>query len=120
MCVTAMVWNHDPLQVNDSEWHEIEDEWNIEASNDFVDHSGDFVELRSLHELDVYALGFQFWRMVHNNLQLVVHKGLEVEVADLHDDLEGYEVHDAVLNGVLQGEHVEVDAFCCESHDNLD
>lgn len=56
---------------------------------------------------------------MHNNLQLVVHKRLKVEVADLHDDLEGNEVHDAMLNGVLQGEHVEVDAFCCESHNNL-
>ena len=47
---------------------------------------------------------------MHNYLELVIHKRLEVKITDLHDDLKSNEVHDAMLNyrtvgssGVLQG-----------------
>ena len=56
---------------------------------------------------------------MHNYLELVIHKRLEVKITDLHDDLKSNEVHDAMLNGVLQGEHVKIDHFCCESHYDL-
>lgn len=56
---------------------------------------------------------------MHNYLELVIHKRLEVKITDLHDDLKSNEVHDAMLNGVLQGEHVKIDALCCESHYDL-
>jgi hypothetical protein len=57
--------------------------------------------------------------VVHDYLELVVHERLEVEIADLHDDLKSDEMHDAVLNGVLQGEHVKIDGLCGESHYDL-
>ena len=56
---------------------------------------------------------------MHNYLELVIHKRLEVKITDLHDDLKSNEVHDAMLNGMLQGEHVKIDTLCCESHYDL-
>ena len=120
MTMGTVVWNHDPLQVEDSEWHIIEDARNIESSDRFVDQSSDFVEERPLHELDIFTLGHYLWSMVHNfMLKLVVHEGLEVDVADLHDDFESDEVHDAMRDGVLQGKHMKIDNFGCESHEHL-
>ena len=76
--MSTMIWNHNPLQVENSEWHKVEHAWDVQASNGFVNHSRDFMEEGSLHEFDVSSFDNQLRRMVHNDLELVVHERLEV------------------------------------------
>lgn len=41
---------------------------------------------------------------MHELFQFVVHHSFKVEIGDVHDDFEGHEVNDAVINGVLESQ----------------
>lgn len=49
------------------------------------------------------------WRAQYKLLKLVVHHGMQVEILDLHDNLKGHEVDDAVIGSglVSQQENIQ-------------
>lgn len=98
---------NEELPVDNYVWSEVEVNRDIDASQGNINTSRHFVEACSLTELDhffVWSPSFwgQLWWMLNNFFQQVVHQGLIVHVAELNNDLEGYEMDDTMLNRMLE------------------
>jgi len=108
-----------PLPEEHSEGNVVEDNTDVEGTDEHVDCTGELVEAGSLLEVNVVSGKLSSWWLVHDGLECVSLKGLEVHLADLDDDLESHEVTDAVLNSVLVGQKVNVDDLADDGAEDL-
>ena len=108
-----------PLPEKNGKWHIVEDDADVESTDGLVDDTGKFVEARSLLEFNLLSIQLPLGWVVHDGLEGVALQGLEVHLADFDDDLEGHEMDDAVLDGVLVGQKVNIDALADDGGDDL-
>ena len=95
----------------DGEWNHVEVYGDVGTSNELVYQPAHPMEACSLLEWSrqlVLANLFtgKFRWMMHDRRQFVVHEGLVVNIAELNNDLERDEMHDTVLDCVLECKHV--------------
>jgi hypothetical protein len=123
--VAAAGLGESQLQEEDCAWNEIEDATDVEATHDFVNDSRNFVEARSVTELDIRSFQVSFlasllvndffslrlWLVMDKFLELIVHHGFKVHVWYIHDDLKCDEMDDAMINSMLECQQNNVDAL---------
>ena len=60
---------HHKLNENDSKWYKVENEANIDCSQQLVEYSSKLVEQSSVLELNVEGPVDDLWRVVHDSLK---------------------------------------------------
>ena len=99
------------LKHDDGERHEVEYGANVDASEQFVQRPGKFVEGWSGSILNVSAMNFKLWRVMHDLSKFVVLQRFEVNRSKFHDNLKGNKMNDAMLNGMLECKELQIDKF---------
>ena len=107
------------LNEHDWEWDKVENNSNILHSEKFVEYSCALVEVCSLGELDILALNQSFWGVMHHLFELAELDWLEVHVLYIHYNMQGDEMNDAVLDGVLVRQHDDVYKLAEKGVENL-
>ena len=59
------------------------------------------------------------WSVMHDSFQWILSQSFKVQVAHFHDDFEGNEMNDAMLDSVLISKHVDANAFTEKSTEYL-
>ena len=108
------------MQEDANEWYKVEDNTNIDAPEEFVENSCPFMETSSFPEFDVSATNLHLWWVMQHLLQEISLEGLKVHVGNIHNDLQGDEMYDAVLHSVLVREHVNIDELAQKSSSYLE
>ena len=116
---SAILWDGDPLDQHDREGDKVKDDTDIESSQHLVKDPCCFVEQSPLAKFDIISCLHALGGVVHDLLQFVAFKRLEIHVRDLHDHLQGNEMDDAVLNCVLVSQHENVNELTQKSCHNL-
>ena len=76
--MTSSAWNSAPLNEHDCEGDIVENDSDVECSEHLVKDSGNFVESRSLTELDVIGSVVAHRSVVHHGFQRVLCQGFEI------------------------------------------
>lgn len=103
------------LDVENTEWHKIEDDGNIECSQKSVNYSGAFVEASSLTHWNVLASVSNTSWMVADWFYVVFTKSFKVELRNFHDYMQSNEMNDSYFNFHLEWEEPAVDSLTIDS-----
>lgn len=102
ICLLLVNWIVEPVDGYYEEGLHIEDDWYVDESEKLVDQSTNLVEDISVLPKVNFTSSIplvQVVRLRENSiLQFVVNEWLAVEMRDLYNDLQGYEVDNAVLD----------------------
>ena len=101
------------------EGSKVEDDWNIERSQEFVDDSCKLMEECSVAPFDITTSILVNWVIVNYRFDMVFSKGFKIELGDFHDDMKGNKVDDADLNFNLEWKKPAVNSFCIYSSHEL-